>query len=240
MSLFGRVASVFSSPQSTETSQAYNSDNSQSKSDYDTLVTAYNDLDGHYKRANERLQRYIRRHESETNKIKQLEASISHQSGEAQAAREKIVAMEAQVKELRSQIYSMATGRGPEYDDEHYAGQFDKLKCLVETEMLKLSRAHKGQVLSDEIPSRLLEELGRLGDIGESSCSFLANRAYSIQLMYITQGILRHPLLRHIVALFLYRFVFRPFAVGLSDPVSRAFKSVNKYVLAKGTHHFEE
>jgi hypothetical protein len=226
----GRVASVFGNVQSTQTTRPCKSDNSQSKPDYDGLVTLY-------KRANEKVEHYMRRNDSDAIKIKQLEVAISLKSEEAQESREKIAAMEAQVKELRSQIYSMVTGRGPEYDDEHYAGKFDKLKCLIETEMLKLSRAHNGLFLSDEIPMRLFEKLARLGEIGDSCCTVLASRPYSIQLLY-TQGILRHALLRHVVALYLFQFVFRPFAFGLPDPVSGAFKFVNGDVLVKGMNCF--
>lgn len=145
--------------------------------------------------------------------------------------------MEAKVKELRSQIYSMATGRATVHDDDYYAGKFNELKCLIETEMLKLSQAHKGHVLSDEVPERLVEKLRDMGENGENCCKGLASGGYSIQVLY-SRGILRHALLRHIVALYLFERVFEPFAFGLTDEVSRAFKVVDNNILAKGMNCF--
>lgn len=86
----------------------------------------------------------------------------------------------------------MATGRGPD------KWKFDKLKRLIETEMLKLSRAHKGQFLSDEISNRLFERLVPLGEIGKLLDCFGL------------QGVFDSHLTRHIVALYLFQFVFRP------------------------------
>ena len=223
----GKLSSVFSRE---STFQQPASGNSHSNAAYDDLRRRYNDL-AH------QLEGYKERKRSDANKIKQLEQSISLQTKEVEASRGKMVAMEAQVKELRSQIYSMATGRGTANDDDHYARNFIELKYLIETEMLKLSRAHNGHVLSDDVPDMVFEKLMALGETGENCRKVLASKEYSIPFLY-SQGIWRHALLRHVVALFLFERVFQPFAFGLPPAVSIAFQVVDSNILANGMYSF--
>jgi hypothetical protein len=152
---------------------------------------------------------------------------------ECRALKEWANELQAQNEEFRTQIFSMGSGRGPVQDEDHYIQSFDELKYVVEHSMVKFSRAHANQSMPARVQTEVLTLISDLGQNGKNSARILTSGKYNFQALY-SNGRWRHPLIRHIVALFLQDRIFDTFALCLSQEFSEGLKCVEKDVISRG------
>jgi hypothetical protein len=154
---------------------------------------------------------------------------------EREASGKKIAELEAQIKEFRTQVFEMGSGHGPIKTEEYYSSNFEALGCLIEKEIVKLSKVHRNYTLTDLQTSQVLSYISEVGTLGQKCSDLLKSEGtYSLQNLY-SQGKLRILLIRHVIALFLYERIFDPFAFGVSREVSDCLRSVDRDIMFRGT-----
>ena len=173
--------------------------------------------------------KYIEEHD----KVEALHRQLEDRRREIESISKMAVDYQTQNEEFRTQIFALGTGRGPLKDEEFYTSTFEELKCLVEKEIVKLSKAHANLVFAEQEQGELLQRISEIGSCGQKCAEFLKTEKYSLQKLF-SQGQWRHPLLRHIVAWFLLERVFNPFAFGISQEFSEGLKCVEMDVISRG------
>ena len=176
---------------------------------------------------------YKTKYFEERDKVEALQRQLEDRRREIERISKIVVDYQAQNEDFRSEIFALGTGRGPLKDEEFYISTFEELKCLIEKEIVKLSRAHANLVFTEEQQGELLKKISEIGSWGTRCAEFLKLEKYSLQKLY-SQGQWRHPLLRHIVAWFLLDRVFDPFAFGISQEFSDGLKCVERDVISRG------
>ena len=193
----------------------------------------YSNLYNDYNHVKNRYIHYRTKYNEERDKVEGLQRQLEDRKRETEAISKMAVDYQAQNEEFRTQIFALGTGRGPIKDEEFYTSNFEELKCLVEKEIVKLSKTHANHVFQENEQEELLQRIAEIGSWGQKCAEFLKTEKYSLQKLY-SRGQWRHPLLRHIVAWFLLERVFNPFAFGISEEFSEGLKCIEKDCISRG------
>jgi hypothetical protein len=169
------------------------------------------------------------RYEQERVKVQQLENQLSKLREDHEEAMEREKGLRSENEEFRTQIVTVASAHGPVRDEDYYNQSFQQLNGIVEHEVVKLSKAHANVILSETRIAEIRNCVSGLGQHGVQSAQFLD----SLQKLY-ENGRSRHPLIRHIVAMFLLDNVLYPFAFGISQDFSNGLRFVEKEIVNQG------
>ena len=142
--------------------------------------------------------------------------------------------IQSQNEEFRTHIVDLETGLGPSHEEDYYRSQFERLKLLIESDIVRYSRGNARQVLSDEAQKDILDILSKTGEEAAKSAQFLGGEQYPLPVLYSSNR-WRHALIRHIVSLFLFPKVFDGFAFGVSQEFSKSLQLVEQDILSRGT-----
>lgn len=196
-------------------------------------LTDYSNMCNSYEQLKSRYAHYKARYFEERDNVEALRRQLEDRKREIEAISKIVVDYQSQNEEFRTQIFALGTGRGPLKDEEFYTSTFEELKCLVEKEIVKLSKAHANYVFEEKEQGELFQRISEIGSCGHKCAEFLKMEKCSLQKLY-SRGQWRHPLLRHIVAWFLLERVFNPFAFGISQEFSEGLKCVERDVMSRG------
>lgn len=188
---------------------------------------------GEYQRLNERASHYRSKYHDEQAKVAGFARQLEDRRKDIENLNKLVSDLQLQNEEFRAQIFAMGTGGGPLNDEEFYSTNWEELKCLVEKQIVKLSKAQVKQTLPEAEQTKILHRLSKLGPRGVKCADFLRSDGHSLQKLY-NENHWRHSLLRHIVALFLLDRVFEPFAFGISQELSDGLKFVEKDAKVRG------
>lgn len=167
-------------------------------------------------------------------KIAELERRVANYKTDFAALKNWGEKVQSENEKFRTEIVIMETGLGPKYDEHHYRSKFEDLKYLVQREIVKHSKAHASQKISDETKVMILKRISELGIHGQKSAEVLTSGKYAIPTLYSINR-WRHALIRHVVGLFLLVNVFDPFTVAVSDEFSVGMKFVEKDMISNGS-----
>ena len=181
-----------------------------------------------------KAQHYRQRVYEERANVEALVRQLEDRKQEIERISKVALELQGQNEEFRSQIFALGTGRGPVHDEEFYTTTLEELKCLIEKEIVKLSKAHANYVFQEGEEEEIVQYVSGIGSYGKNCAEFLKSGKYTIQTLY-RNGQWRHPFLRHIVAWFLLEQIFNPFAFGISHEFSEGLKCVDKEALSKGS-----
>lgn len=136
-------------------------------------------------------------------------------------------------EQLRTYIVKMEPNDlKPLRDEEYYIQGIEELKSDVEMWSARHGKANVSHTLSKSSEVKLFELLEKLGEPGRGSSQFL-QKHQATQIWY-SNARTRIPLIRHVVALFLFRQVLEPFAVGLPPALSDALVWIDEDVMSHG------
>lgn len=200
------------------------------QSDYAYLYQHYH---GKYQLKKEELARYRIDFQRESEKVLKLQRQNEHLRQECEALKKCAAEFKAHNEEFRTQILAMSSGRGPVLEEEFYIQSFEELKGVVEHGTVKLSRAQADGTLPNENQMKVLELVSGLGLNGKHSADYFRSNESLFPTVYNT-GRWRNPLIRHIVALYLFDRIFEPFAFGISQELSEGLKQIEMDVILRG------
>jgi hypothetical protein len=180
-------------------------------------------------------------YEQEKQKVKSLE-NITEQYSQLQVQykeiKEKVQELCLENEVYRGQIFELQNSRcDPRQGEEYYIHTFEELKGLTEKELVKLSRSNGDISLSGHEKEEILKCLERMGDHGKRSAEYLRGE-HDLEKLY-SMGRWRHPLIRHIVGIYLLDLVFKPYAFGLSREISNGMKFVERDILLHGLNSLD-
>jgi chromosome segregation ATPase len=133
-------------------------------------------------------------------------------------------------EKIRAYIAKRENDLKPVYAEDYYIKSFQELKAEIEMWVAKQSKTNATETLADIHAKEVLQNLAALGQVGRAAAKALNP---SIQTWYGTVRS-RIPLIRHVIAVFLFDQIFVPFAVGLSPEVSSALSFIEGRILSQG------
>ena len=125
----------------------------------------------------------------------------------------------------------MSKVQEPLRGDDHYIKLFDDLKNDIDSWVASLSKKNASATLRPGVPKTILVKLGALGEHGHYTAEFL--RPLLLQLHGGRKT--RIPLIRHVLALFLFDQIFEPFAFGLTRDSSKNMKDIEDRLFKQGS-----
>jgi chromosome segregation ATPase len=137
-------------------------------------------------------------------------------------------------EQLRAYMAKAETQQGPLRDEDFYIQNFGELKTEVENWMARNSRNNAGQSLSASQLEFILQSLADLGQHGQKASDYLRLNQRA-QTWYSTPR-WRIPLVRHIVAAFIFAHIFQPFVVGLPPASSEILEWIDHDLVSQGSH----
>ena len=159
-----------------------------------------------------------------TEEIRQLQASI-------QSEEQKSAAIQKNNSDLRSLIGRMSKVQEPLRGEDHYIKLFDDLKNDIDSWVAGHSKKNANASLRPQVPSTILVKLGALGEHGQHTTEFL--RLPHLLQLYSGKKT-RIPLIRHVVALYLFDQIFEPFAFGLTRDSSKNMIDIEDQLFKQG------
>jgi hypothetical protein len=135
-------------------------------------------------------------------------------------------------EQLRAYMAMAETQQGPLRDEDFYIQNFGELKTEVENWMARNSRNNAGQSLTTSQVEFILQSLADLGHHGQKASEYLRVKQRA-QIWYSTPR-WRIPLVRHIVAAFIFARIFQPFVVGLPRASSEILEWIDHDLVSQG------
>ena len=136
-------------------------------------------------------------------------------------------------EKLRAHIAKAEIQQSPLRDEDFYVQNFGEIKTEIENWVARNAKANATQSLSDRQEASLLQCLAELGEHGQRASEYLrANNR--IQIWYSTPR-WRIPMARHIVAAFIFAYVFHPFVVGLPASSSEVLEWIDQDIMSQGS-----
>jgi predicted nucleic acid-binding Zn-ribbon protein len=160
------------------------------------------------------------------------EARFSLLEKETEELQEKYYKESLTVNGLRSVIAKAETKKGPLRAEEFYVRNFRELQGELEMWIAKTSKTKAKKVLLDHDVQGILQRLTRLGGYARIAAEFL-HTTNAIQTWYAAPH-WRIPLIRHIVAVYFFELIFRPFVFGLPRDASHVLNFVDNVITTEG------
>lgn len=186
------------------------------------------------------LERHVIQHQTDQTEIshlkdegEKLDALNNGLEAEVERLKAKIVGLRFDNEDLRRYIVKMENDIQPLQDEEYYIQMFDELKSEVENWVAKQGKSNAGPALSPSDEGRLFQIISDLGSSGRKSVEFLSQNNFCTVWYANTRS--RIQLLRHIVAIFLFEKIFKPFAAGLPTKFSEALVWIGDDVISRGS-----
>jgi hypothetical protein len=150
-----------------------------------------------------------------------------------QKLEEKCELIQKDNESLREYITSMSKAQEPIRGEEFYVQLFEELRGHIQSWMAKNSKLNAKETLEETVPSEVSGFLEKCGAHGV----FTAQRFGGEIRELWTDRKTRVPLLRHVVALFLFETVFDRFAFGHDRAASEYLKWIEGDLFRQGTIH---
>ena len=123
--------------------------------DYTNICNSYDQVRGRYNH-------YKAKYSEERDKVEALERQLEDRKRELEKISKIMIDYQAQNEEFRTQIFALGTRRGPLKDEEFYTSTFEELKCLIEKEIVKLSKPHANYVFQEKDQEELLQRMSQI------------------------------------------------------------------------------
>jgi hypothetical protein len=133
---------------------------------------------------------------------------------------------------LRGDLVAMTRPQQPLYGEDHYIHGLQDLNNGIQSWLVGLSRKTQGkESLTQVSQTKILGKLKEFGSCGQNSAKQLGQHLEE----YYGSKVMRIPLLRHIVGLFLFDRIFDPFAYPMPNEISDWFKCVEDNLFKQGS-----
>jgi predicted nucleic acid-binding Zn-ribbon protein len=190
------------------------------------------------------LDRNVIQHQTDQTEIiylrdegKKLDALNNGLEAEVTKLNAEIVGLRFDNEDLRRYIVKMENNLQPVQDEEYYIRMFEEIRSEVENWVAKQGKSNAGPALSPSDEGKLFKILSGLGSTGRKSAEFLSQNSFCTVWYANTRS--RIQLLRHIVAIFLFEKIFKPFAAGLPTKFSEALFWIGDDVISRGSSLWE-
>jgi hypothetical protein len=132
---------------------------------------------------------------------------------------------------LREYITSMSKAQEPIRGEDFYVQSFEELRGHIQSWMAKNSKLNAKEILAEGVQTEVVAFLDKCGPHG-----IITSKKFGSQIRELwTSRRTRVPLLRHIVALFLFETVFDRFAFGHDRAASEYLKWIEGDLFRQGT-----
>jgi DNA repair exonuclease SbcCD ATPase subunit len=135
-------------------------------------------------------------------------------------------------EKLRAYIATGESQRGPIRDENYYVQSFGELKAEIENWIARNAKNNAARELSDQHEGYLLQSLADLGEHGERAAQYLS--ANNRMQKWYGAPRWRIPMVRHIVATFLFAYAFQPFIVGLPEESAKILGWIDRDIASQG------
>lgn len=157
---------------------------------------------------------------------------INQLRGFIKSEQQKSAAIEKNNSDLRRLIGRMSKVQEPLRGEDHYVKLFDDLKNDIDSWVASHSKKNANATLRPQVPKTILAKLDALGEHGKYTAEFL--RLPNLLQLHSGKKT-RIPLIRHVLALFLFDQIFEPFAFGLTRDSSQNMKDIEDQLFKQGT-----
>jgi hypothetical protein len=148
-----------------------------------------------------------------------------------QKMEEKCELIQKDNENLREYITSMSKAQEPIRGEDFYVQSFEELRGHIQSWMAKNSKLNAKEILAEGVQTEVVAFLDKCGPHG-----IITSKKFGSQIRDLwTSRRTRVPLLRHIVALFLFETVFDRFAFGHDRAASEYLKWIEGDLFRQGS-----
>lgn len=163
------------------------------------------------------------------------EDETKYLNGLLETEAQKIAAIEKNNIGLRQLISRTSKVQEPLRGEDYYIQCFEDLKNDIESWVVTYSKKNANATLTPPVPNLVLGKINTLGDHGQHIAEYLRLQIPHLKLLQVYNSKkTRIPLIRHVIALFLFDQIFEPFAFGLTRDSSDRIKDIEDRLFKQG------
>ena len=152
-------------------------------------------------------------------------------------AAEKIAVISKDNEELRAYIARISLNSKqmePIFSDDHYVHAFKQLNDMIEVWVVKHWKKNTRQSWHSTSHERMLQGIAEFGPTGNEAAESLRSQLLPLFAGRPGPVRIRIPLIRHLLAAFLFDQIFEPFAIGLDSQVSNKLSFIEDDLFSQG------